>query len=98
MSNSVGFAALEVGISTHLHIGMEKIATHIQSLHDRLEEGLQSLGYKTARQMKILGLQFFNAAPKGASTKSVAGEFARQKQRFQRQMVTQDLPPAGQPP
>ena len=50
MSNSVGFAALEAGISTHLHIGMEKIATHIQSLHDRLEEGLQSLGYKSARQ------------------------------------------------
>ena len=24
MSNSVGFAALEAGISTHLHIGMEK--------------------------------------------------------------------------
>ena len=65
MSNSVGFAALEAGISTHLHIGMEKIATHIQSLHDRLEEGLQSLGYKTARRkMKILDLQFFQCYPK----------------------------------
>ena len=81
MSNSVGFAALEAGISTHLHIGMEKIATHIQSLHDRLEEGLQSLGYKSARQKdensrsSILSM----LPPKGMSTKSVAAEFARQK-------------------
>ena len=46
MSNSVGFAALEAGISTHLHIGMEKIATHIQSLHDRLEEVFSLLDTK----------------------------------------------------
>ena len=49
MSNSIGFAALETGISTHLFIGMKKITSHIQSLHDHLEAGLLNLGYRSLR-------------------------------------------------
>ena len=38
MSNSMGFASLEAGITCHLHLGMDRIAHHIQILHNRLEE------------------------------------------------------------
>ena len=78
MSNSVGFAALEAGISTHLHIGMTAISEHIQSLHDILEGGLQSLGYTTARhknknaRSSILSMK----PPKSLSTKQAAAKFA----------------------
>mgnify|MGYP001216334449 CR=1 FL=1 len=81
MSNSVGFAALEAGISTHLHIGMTAISEHVQSLHDILEDGLQSLGYTTARhknknaRSSILSMK----PPKSLSTKQAAAKFAEHK-------------------
>ena len=49
MTNSLGFASLEAGITCHLHLGMDRIAAHIQSLHDLLEEGLTDLGFKSLR-------------------------------------------------
>ena len=55
MSNSLGFAALEAGITCHLHIGMDKIAEHIQNLHDKLEDGLLNLGFKSMRTKFVEG-------------------------------------------
>ena len=55
MSNSLGFAALEAGITCHLHIGMDKIAEHIQNLHDKLEDGLLDLGFKSMRTKFVEG-------------------------------------------
>lgn len=55
MSNSLGFAALEAGITCHLHIGMDKIAKHIQNLHDKLEDGLLDLGFKSMRTKFVEG-------------------------------------------
>jgi cysteine desulfurase / selenocysteine lyase len=49
MSNSIGFAALEAGISAHLSIGMKNITNHIQQLHDRIEIGLTKKGYQSMR-------------------------------------------------
>ena len=49
MANSIGFAALEAGISAHLSIGMRNIANYIQQLHDRIENGLLEIGYQSVR-------------------------------------------------
>ena len=81
MSNSIGFAALEVGVSAHLHLGMKATRVYIQSLHDKLEDGLLSLGYRSVRQKdkssrsSILSM----LPPKGMSTRDVAGEFTKKK-------------------
>ncbi len=81
MSNSIGFAALEAGVSTLLHIGMAEVRAHAQLLHDKLEEELLSLGYKSARQKdkgsrsSILSM----LPPNGLSTKDLAEKFAKKK-------------------
>ena len=81
MSNSIGFAALEAGISLHLHLGISETRAYIQSLHDKLEDGLLSIGSKSVRQKdkssrsSILSM----LPPKGLSTRDVAGEFAKKK-------------------
>jgi cysteine desulfurase / selenocysteine lyase len=55
VGNSIGLAALEAGISCHLAIGMKKITQHIQTVHDRLEEGLQHLGFTSLRTSYVEG-------------------------------------------
>ena len=76
MSNSLGFASLEAGITCHLHLGMDKIAAHIQTLHDHLEEGLIDLGFKSMRtkykegRSSVLGM----LPPDGYDTPTVFGQ------------------------
>lgn len=78
MSNSLGLAALEAGISTHLLIGMKSITSHIQILHDRIEEGLQNIGFKSLRaknkNSRSSILSFL--PPSGQTTIEIAKKFS----------------------
>ena len=81
MTNSLGFASLEAGITCHLHLGMDRIATHIQSLHDHLEEGLTNLGFKSFRtkykegRSSVLGI----LPPNGYETPTIFAEMIANK-------------------
>ncbi|SUZ59093.1 uncharacterized protein METZ01_LOCUS11947 [marine metagenome] len=81
MTNSLGFASLEAGITCHLHLGMDRIATHIQSLHDHLEEGLTNLGFKSFRtkykegRSSLLGM----LPPDGYETPTIFAEMIANK-------------------
>jgi selenocysteine lyase/cysteine desulfurase len=78
MSNSLGLAALEAGISTHLLLGMKNIAGHIQLLHDRIEAGLQNIGFQSFRAKSINArssiLSFL--PPRGQTTIDMAKKFS----------------------
>ena len=81
MSNSMGFASLEAGITCHLHLGMDRIAHHIQILHNRLEEGLTDLGFKSMRtrykegRSSVLGM----LPPNGYDTPTIFQEMIANK-------------------
>ena len=81
MSNSMGFASLEAGITCHLHLGMDRIAHHIQILHNRLEEGLTDLGFKSMRtrykegRSSVLGM----LPPDGYDTPTIFQEMISNK-------------------
>ena len=81
VNNSIGFAALEAGIIPHIHLGIKNIYQYVQSLNDALEEGLESLGFKSMRSSvkneRSSILSFL--PPDGYETQDISAEMASKK-------------------
>lgn len=48
-ASAIGFAALEAGVDTLLHLGTGVVYEHIQKFHDRIEPRLEELGFSSLR-------------------------------------------------
>ena len=55
MANVVGLAALSASVELIEQLGVEAIATHIQSYHDALEAGLSARGWRSLRAQEAAG-------------------------------------------